>query len=203
MVLETKGEIAELADTINGMIDTLAVFAEQLVSNMLVSYRANAGLLRALRQFSQGRFHTPFCKRAAKLEMRGIEHYTALGFDVDGRVADAESIPYDDATWAHTTSAVSQVRANGGALLLTFDEHGNCFDHVPPPPATPPPARRRRPTRRGPACRGPRRRSARACGPARRHGWPAAPLQGRRHGRGGGHPGGRSGALDPRSRTSS
>src|SRR2546423_1421145 len=40
----------------------LAVFAEQLVSSMLVSYRANAGLLRALRQFSQARFHTPFVK---------------------------------------------------------------------------------------------------------------------------------------------
>src|SRR4029077_12949755 len=52
----------------------LAVFAEQLVSSMLVSYRANAGLLRALRQFSQGRFYTPFCKRAAKLEMRSIQH---------------------------------------------------------------------------------------------------------------------------------
>jgi signal transduction histidine kinase/DNA-binding response OmpR family regulator/HAMP domain-containing protein len=30
--LETKGEIAELADTINGMIDTLAVFADQVTS---------------------------------------------------------------------------------------------------------------------------------------------------------------------------
>ncbi|MGO4881291.1 MAG: HAMP domain-containing protein, partial [Bryobacteraceae bacterium] len=33
LVLETKGEIAELSDTINGMIDTLAVFADQ-VSNV-------------------------------------------------------------------------------------------------------------------------------------------------------------------------
>src|SRR5205807_5426934 len=30
LVLETKGEIAELADTINAMIDTLAVFADQV-----------------------------------------------------------------------------------------------------------------------------------------------------------------------------
>ncbi len=30
LVLETKGEIAELAETINGMIDTLAVFADQV-----------------------------------------------------------------------------------------------------------------------------------------------------------------------------
>ncbi len=33
-------------------------------------------------------------------------------------------IPYDDATWAHTTSAVTQVRANGGVLLLTLEPHG-------------------------------------------------------------------------------
>ncbi len=32
LALETKGEIAELADTINGMIDTLAVFADQVTS---------------------------------------------------------------------------------------------------------------------------------------------------------------------------
>jgi AcrR family transcriptional regulator len=56
----------------------LAVFADQLVSNMLVGYRANAGLLRALRQFSQGRFYTPFCKRVAKLEMRSIQHLVGL-----------------------------------------------------------------------------------------------------------------------------
>src|SRR5207249_9571765 len=31
----------------------LAVFAEQLITSMLVSYRASAGLLRALRQFAQ------------------------------------------------------------------------------------------------------------------------------------------------------
>src|ERR1700693_3404484 len=32
LVLETKGEIAELADTINEMIDTLAVFADQVTN---------------------------------------------------------------------------------------------------------------------------------------------------------------------------
>jgi AcrR family transcriptional regulator len=56
----------------------LAVFAEQLINNMLLSYRANAGLWRALRQFSQGRFHTPFCKRVAKLEMHSIQYLVEL-----------------------------------------------------------------------------------------------------------------------------
>src|SRR2546423_11321436 len=32
LVLEAKGEIAELADTINAMIDTLATFADQVTS---------------------------------------------------------------------------------------------------------------------------------------------------------------------------
>ncbi len=32
LVLETKGEIAELADTINAMIDTLATFADQVTT---------------------------------------------------------------------------------------------------------------------------------------------------------------------------
>ena len=32
LVLEAKGEIAELADTINAMIDTLAIFADQVTT---------------------------------------------------------------------------------------------------------------------------------------------------------------------------
>ena len=32
-------------------------------------------------------------------------------------------IPYDDATWEHTTNAVTQLRANGGVLLLTLEPH--------------------------------------------------------------------------------
>src|SRR5438309_1231206 len=46
----------------------LAVFAEQLINNMLVSYRANAALLRAIRHFVQGRDHTSFYRKVAKLE---------------------------------------------------------------------------------------------------------------------------------------
>src|SRR5580698_7710463 len=38
----------------------LEVFADQIISSMLVSYRANAGLLRAVRQFVRGRDHTLF-----------------------------------------------------------------------------------------------------------------------------------------------
>jgi AcrR family transcriptional regulator len=56
----------------------LAVFAEQLINNMLVSYRANAGLLRALRQFTQGRDHTSFYRKVNKLEMRTYQYLVDL-----------------------------------------------------------------------------------------------------------------------------
>src|SRR5258708_412377 len=56
----------------------LAVFAEQLINNMLVSYRANAGLMRALRQFAQGRDHTSFYTKITKIEMRTYQYLVEL-----------------------------------------------------------------------------------------------------------------------------
>jgi hypothetical protein len=45
---------------------------------MVVSYRANAALLRALRQFIQGRLNTEFLKTAGKLEVRTYERLVDL-----------------------------------------------------------------------------------------------------------------------------
>lgn len=56
----------------------LAVFAEQVITAMVVTYRANAALLRAMRQFVQGRAHTAFWKKAAKLEVRHFQHVVEL-----------------------------------------------------------------------------------------------------------------------------
>ncbi len=56
----------------------LAVFAEQLINNMLVSFRAAAGLMRALRQFAQARDHTSFYKKINKLEMRTHQYLVDL-----------------------------------------------------------------------------------------------------------------------------
>jgi AcrR family transcriptional regulator len=56
----------------------LTVFAEQMISNMLISYRASAGLLRAVRQFVQARYETAFYKKAAKLEMRTFQYFMEL-----------------------------------------------------------------------------------------------------------------------------
>jgi AcrR family transcriptional regulator len=56
----------------------LAVFAEQLINNMLISFRASPGLLRALRQFTQGRDHTSFYRKVNKLEMRTYQYLVEL-----------------------------------------------------------------------------------------------------------------------------
>jgi len=56
----------------------LPVFAEKLITNILVSYRANAGLLRAIRQFAKGCDNTAFYKKVVKLEMRAFEYVVEL-----------------------------------------------------------------------------------------------------------------------------
>lgn len=54
------------------------VFAEQLIHSLVVSYRANAGLMRAMRQFVQSRVDTEFWKKACRLELRSYERMVAL-----------------------------------------------------------------------------------------------------------------------------
>ncbi len=56
----------------------LAVFTEQLIGSMVVSYRASAPLLRAMRQFSQTRAHTPFWRKATRLEVMAFERVVNL-----------------------------------------------------------------------------------------------------------------------------
>jgi AcrR family transcriptional regulator len=56
----------------------LPVFAEQVVGGMVLSYRVNAALLRAMRTFVHSRTNTPFYKKAMKMEARGFEHAVEL-----------------------------------------------------------------------------------------------------------------------------
>lgn len=56
----------------------LAIFAEHLITSMLMTYRASAGLLRAVRQFVQERDQTAFYKKAARLEMHTVEYMMEL-----------------------------------------------------------------------------------------------------------------------------
>ena len=53
-------------------------FAEQIIGGLVVSYRANAPLIRALRQFVQGRANTAFVKKAGKMEVRTFERLVNL-----------------------------------------------------------------------------------------------------------------------------
>ena len=56
----------------------LHVFAEQLVHSLLISYRANAGQLRAMQQFVRSRVNTEFWNKACKLEVRSYNRIVAL-----------------------------------------------------------------------------------------------------------------------------
>jgi AcrR family transcriptional regulator len=56
----------------------LPVFADQVIGGMVLSYRVNAALLRAMRQFVQSRVHTAFYKKATKIEARSFEHVVGL-----------------------------------------------------------------------------------------------------------------------------
>src|SRR5215469_5195853 len=56
----------------------LPVFADQLIGSMVISYRANAALLRAMRQFVQGRAHSDFWKKASVLELRTFRRIVEL-----------------------------------------------------------------------------------------------------------------------------
>lgn len=56
----------------------LPVFTDQIVGSMVVSYRANAALLKAMRQFVQGRTNSVFWKEASALEMRAFRRMVDL-----------------------------------------------------------------------------------------------------------------------------
>lgn len=56
----------------------LRVFTEQMVNSFVVSYRARAPLLRAIRQFVRGRGRTGFYKKASRLEIQTSEQLINL-----------------------------------------------------------------------------------------------------------------------------
>jgi AcrR family transcriptional regulator len=56
----------------------LPVFAGQVIGGMVITYRMNAALLRAMRQFVQGRDQTRFGKRTSQLERRSFERVVEM-----------------------------------------------------------------------------------------------------------------------------
>jgi AcrR family transcriptional regulator len=68
----------------------LAVLAGQVINNLLISYRKNAGLLRAIRQFVQGREGSPFWKSATRIELRTVEYVVDLLVTSKGEIMHAK-----------------------------------------------------------------------------------------------------------------
>jgi AcrR family transcriptional regulator len=56
----------------------LPVFADQIIGSMVISYRANAALLRAMRQFVRQRQGSEFHKKAADHEIRTVRRVVDL-----------------------------------------------------------------------------------------------------------------------------
>jgi AcrR family transcriptional regulator len=64
----------------------LPVFADQIIGSMVISYRANAALLRAMRQFVQARAHSDFWKKASVLEIHTFRRTVELFLSHRGEI---------------------------------------------------------------------------------------------------------------------
>jgi AcrR family transcriptional regulator len=93
----------------------LAVFAEQLIGALVLSYRANASLLRAMRLFVQGRVHTPFWRKAVKFEMRTFDRM------LDLFLAHAPEITHPDPRLAVATGLMMVVSALIEVVVMPTD----------------------------------------------------------------------------------
>lgn len=56
----------------------LPVLAEQVIHMMVLSHRVNSNLLRAMRHFAGARMHTPFARKASRLELSTYQYLAGL-----------------------------------------------------------------------------------------------------------------------------
>jgi AcrR family transcriptional regulator len=74
-ILEDQNSVLRLSFPIEGAVDLpFERLAEQLINSLVLSYRVNAGLIRAIRQLLQTAEGTSFWKKASKLEMQSFEY---------------------------------------------------------------------------------------------------------------------------------
>ncbi len=102
----------------------LAVLVEQIIHAMLVSYRANAGLLRAVRQFAQGREHTAFHKTVCDLEMGTFQYLVELF------LVHQEDVRHDDPKMAVSFALVS-LTGTLIELILADNDMANWWRLIP------------------------------------------------------------------------
>lgn len=78
-ILEDQGRVLLFTLTVEAAAEIpYPTLVEQVINSLVVSYRVNAGMLRAVRQFLQDNEGTPFWKKASKLEMRTFEYLVAI-----------------------------------------------------------------------------------------------------------------------------
>jgi AcrR family transcriptional regulator len=78
-ILEDQRKVLLLSLTVEAAAEIpFPTLAEQVINSLVISYRVNARLLRAVRQFLQDNEGTPFWKKASKLEMQTFEHLVAI-----------------------------------------------------------------------------------------------------------------------------
>lgn len=95
----------------------LPVFAEQIVHSLLVSYRANAGLLRAMRQFVQSKLGTEFWKKIARLEKR------SYGRLIDLLLTNAQDIRHPEPRIAASLGMLMVISTLQEIVLTTPDSN--------------------------------------------------------------------------------
>jgi len=89
-VLEDQSKVLLLLITVEAAAEIpFPTLAEQVINSLVVSYRANSSLLRALRQFLQEKEGSPFWKKASKLEMQTFEYLVAI-FVKSGKIEHAD-----------------------------------------------------------------------------------------------------------------
>jgi AcrR family transcriptional regulator len=74
-ILEDQAKVLLLSLSVEAAAEIpFATLAEQVINSLVVSYRVNASLLRAVRQFLQEKEGSVFWKKASKLEIRTFEY---------------------------------------------------------------------------------------------------------------------------------
>jgi AcrR family transcriptional regulator len=84
-ILEDQNKLLLLSLSVEAAAEIpFPTLAEQVINSLVVSYRVNASLLRAVRQFLQEKEGSLFWKKASKLEMRTLEYLASI-FVTSGR----------------------------------------------------------------------------------------------------------------------
>lgn len=123
-ILEDQRKGLLLSLTVESAVEIpFATLADHVINSLIVSYRVNARLLRAVRQFLQDNEGTPFWKKASKLEAKTFEYLVTIfvtsGHEIkhaDPRAAAALALMMVSATLWEVIVSPGDVKAWKGLL---------------------------------------------------------------------------------------